>query len=38
MRLKNAQKNVHDALFSVHGSACPRFLLMIFADDYRLGK
>jgi len=29
MRLKNAQKNVHDALFFVHGSGCSRFLLMI---------
>ena len=29
MRLKNAQKNVHDALFFVHGSGCSRFLMMI---------
>jgi len=29
MRLKNAQKNVHDALFFVHGSGGPRFLMII---------
>ena len=29
MRLKNAQKNVHDALFFVHGSGGSNFLLLI---------
>jgi hypothetical protein len=29
MRLKNAHKNVHDALFYVHGSGGSRFLLII---------
>jgi hypothetical protein len=29
MRLKNAQKNVHDALFFVHGSDGSRLLLII---------